>query len=215
MPFGAAHRPRPETRRQEEAFAVLDAVLDRGFPEGGVAQVFGGPSSGKTTLAHRIVSSFVRRGECAAWVDLPDAFDPDGARDAGVDLDRVLWVAPRDPVMAVRAVELVLGAGGFRVVVLDLGGSLAGRLRLPAAAWLRVSRAATVRRATLVVLAATCVAGTFATLVLEASVSRPVFSPPEASRSFFEGTVSALRVRKCRGGPPVDRPLRFFASPTR
>lgn len=199
--------------RNRKDFSVLDITVGVRLPNAGIAEILGGVSSGKTTLAHLIVSSFVRRGEFAAWVDLPNAFDPYCALDAGVDLDRLLWVAPADPIMAIRTTELVLGVGGFRVVVLDLGCSDAAKRRVSTSAWLRMSRAAALRRAMLLVLGSAYAPGSFATLSLESSGSRPVFSAQGGPFPFFRGASSSLRVRKFKGGPLLDRPVRFFATP--
>ena len=119
----------------------LDAVLGGGLPCGAITEIFGGVSSGRTTLAQVLISAVTHGGEFAAWIDLPNAFDPHCARAAGVDLERVLWVSPTDHLAALRAVEHVLDAGGFRVVVLDLDRPSGGR-SVPASAWLRMGRAA-------------------------------------------------------------------------
>jgi hypothetical protein len=88
-------------------------------------------------------------------VDAFDRFDPAGAAAAGVDVDRVLWV--RGPActaeqaspalidralsQAIRAFDLIIGAGGFALVVLDLADAPSRAIRaLPAATWLRLAR---------------------------------------------------------------------------
>lgn len=114
--------------------------------------------------------------------------------------------------MAVRAVEQVLGADGFRVVVLDLG-QVSPRPCLPASVWLRMSRVAKVRRAAILVLASTRAVGTFSALSLEASEGHRAFSG-DGGGCFFVGASSSLRICKIKGGLPSDRSLRFFASTT-
>jgi hypothetical protein len=197
-------------RHLESLLLAPDGVL----PYGGITEIFGGISSGKTTLAYVVVSSFVRRGELAAWIDLPDAFDPSCARRAGVDLDRVLWVAPSNVAMAVRAIESVLAMDGFRVVILDLGIFISTRSTVSASAWLRLNRVASRRSCAIVVLASAHATGAFSTLSMEANASRRVFVGEDGSCSFFEGTYSALQIRKFKNGPLSDRPFRFFASTT-
>lgn len=209
----ASYAEEGQSARNHKDFSALDIAVGARLPNVGIAEILGGVSSGKTTLAHLIVSSFVRRGDFAAWVDLPNAFDPDCALGAGTDLDRLLWVAPADPIMAIRTTELVLSVGGFRVVVLDLGCSDAAKRRVSTSAWLRVSRAAAIRRAMLLVLGSAYAPGAFATLSLESSGSRAVFAAQDGPVPFFRGTSSSLRVRKLKGGPLLDRPVQFFARP--
>ncbi len=96
------------------------------------------------------------RGEVAALVDTVDRFDPASAAALGLDLSRVLWV--RGPALtveaarpamveravqqAVRAFDLIIRAGGFGLVVLDLGDVPPRVVRsLPHTTWLRLAHA--------------------------------------------------------------------------
>ncbi|MGV8038771.1 MAG: hypothetical protein AB2L07_01340 [Thermoanaerobaculaceae bacterium] len=99
---------------------ALDAWLGGGWPLGKVAELVGRHCAGRTTAAVATVAAATARGEVVAWIDAADALDPASLAAAGVDLERVLWVRPATPEQAVRAAELVLEAGGFTVVVVDL-----------------------------------------------------------------------------------------------
>ena len=58
-------------------------------------------------------------------LDPADALDPLSVRAAGVDLSRLLWIRPtgRDALkQALQAADMVLDAGGFAALVLDLAG---------------------------------------------------------------------------------------------
>ena len=90
------------------------------------------------------------RGEIAALVDTFDQLDVASAADAGIDLDRLLWIrggpasGGSDSTInrALKALNLVLQAGGFGCVVLDLADAPASALkRIPFTTWLRVQRA--------------------------------------------------------------------------
>jgi len=98
----------------------LDLVLGGGWPRGRVGELSGPVSSGHTGIAVASVAAATARGEVAAWIDAARAFDPTSVERAGVGLERVLWVRVDGVFQAVRAAELVLEAGGFSVVVLDL-----------------------------------------------------------------------------------------------
>src|SRR5437879_7778603 len=117
---------RPErVARLTTGLAVLDEALGGGLPRGRVAELAGAPSTGRTGLACAIAAAATRAGETIAWVDPADVLEPAAAAAAGVALARLLWVKPRSVSDACRAAEILLGAGGFGLVVLDLGLSRA------------------------------------------------------------------------------------------
>src|SRR5918996_5211018 len=137
----------------------LDACLRGGLPRGQLSEIAGPRSSGRTTLLLHLIAAAAGRGEIAALVDTLDRFDLTSACVAGVDLDRLLWVrghaittsggsslspqALLDRIVdrALKALNLVLQAGGFGVVALDLADVPAVALkRLPFTTWLRVQR---------------------------------------------------------------------------
>jgi len=99
----------------------VDALLGGGWPQGKVGELIGPVSAGRTAVATATMASATGRGEVVAWLDAADAFDPASVAAAGVLLDRVLWVRPSGVEETTRAAELVLGTGGFTVVVADLG----------------------------------------------------------------------------------------------
>lgn len=85
--------------------AAVDALLEGGFPIGAMTELAGPESSGRTSLTLSFLARITHEGRVAAWVDVSDAFDPESAAAAGVDLDRVLWVrcgvvSPKPPAPA-------------------------------------------------------------------------------------------------------------------
>ena len=130
--------------------AALDACLGGGLPRGQLSEIAGPPSSGRTTLALQTMAASTRRGEIAAFVDTFDRFDVASAAAAGIDLDRLLWIrgssGPEGGAdgfinRALKALNLVLQAGGFACVVLDLADAPPAALtRIPYTTWLRVPR---------------------------------------------------------------------------
>ena len=141
--------------------AALDACLRGGVPRGQLSEIVGPSSCGRTTLTLQTMAASTQRGEIAALVDTFDRLDVASAADAGIDLARLLWI--RGPSMslgagsavslgeaggtdaainrALKAANLVLQAGGFGCVVLDLGDAPPPALRrIPFTTWLRVQR---------------------------------------------------------------------------
>ena len=122
--WASRERARP---RCPSGVSRLDEALGGGWPQGRVCELVGPRSCGRTGVAIATLATATARGEVAAWIDGADAFDPASAAAAGVSLDRVLWVRPRALGETVRAAEMVLEAGGFTALVLDLGaGQRAG-----------------------------------------------------------------------------------------
>jgi recombination protein RecA len=160
VPAGPA--PPPEVPAAPSGDAGLDERLGGGWPRGQVSEIAGPRSSGRTRLAVATLAAATRRGEPAAFIDTLDTFDPSSAADAGIAWPWLLWVrgtplahtrygagVPRDEGdllahavnRAVKAAALVLQAGGFGVVVLDLADVPPVALRrLPFTTWLRLAR---------------------------------------------------------------------------
>ena len=95
----------------------LDAALGGGLARGQLHEIVAPAGAGGTALLRACLAAATQAGELCALVDPADSFDP---RQPGIDLRRLLWVRPRDPVQALRAAEIALEAR-FALVALDLG----------------------------------------------------------------------------------------------
>lgn len=137
-----AARGAPDDRVAPTGAPALDAALGGGLRRGHLSEIVGPPSSGRTTLVCEICRAAAARGEIAALVDTHDRFDPASAACAGVHLPQLLWIRDRGDVLrALKAMNLVLQAGGFGIVILDLADVRRHALRaIPMTTWLRLSR---------------------------------------------------------------------------
>jgi len=201
--------PEP-VRRLPSDRASLDALLAGGLPRGRVSEVLGPRSSGKTSLIFTWLAAATRRGEVVACVDLADALHPASVAVAGADLRRVLWVRPPSAVAGMRCTELLLHAGGFAMVVLDLGDPMPRPLR--SHLWPRLLRVAEQSHTALVVLAPQRVAGSFAVLSLGIRSQRAVWHP--GRWPLFEGFATAVHVARNKLGVPGGHALLHVATPT-
>jgi hypothetical protein len=146
---------RADLEQASTGHAGLDARLQGGIPRGHVSELVGPRSSGRTAVLLQLLAAATARGELVALVDALDMLDVESAADAGIDLDRLLWVrghvvtSPglcrdlnhRALVQAVRALTLVLEAGNFGLVVFDVGEAPSDAIRrLPFTTWLRLHR---------------------------------------------------------------------------
>lgn len=156
-------------RRLPVGSAALDALLGGGLPRGYLSEIVGGRASGRTALLYALLAATTRAGEVAAVVDLPDALDPASLARAGARLERVLWVRPPAPRAALQCAELILAAGGFALVALDLDGASA---RLSPAVWPRLAQAARRAGAACVVSGAQRRAAAAAALALQLDARR-------------------------------------------
>lgn len=139
--------------------AALDARLEGGIPRGHLSEVIGPRSSGRLAVAVSALAAATTRGEAVALIDPLDMFDPVSASACGIDFQRMLWIRgdatesarmslsceygtlQKNVDRAVKALNLVLQAGGFGLVVLDLGEVAPQAIkRLPYTTWLRLHR---------------------------------------------------------------------------
>jgi recombination protein RecA len=138
---------RPWIAQPEEQVAAtgvpgIDAPLGGGLRRGHVSEIVGPRSSGRTSILNQAFAAATARGEVVAMIDTSDRFDPAGADANGVDLSRLLWIRERgDAARALKALNLVLQAGGFGVVAFDLADVPAMAIRqFPYTTWMRIAR---------------------------------------------------------------------------
>ncbi len=116
--------------------------LTGGLPRGAVTEICGPSGSGRTSLMLSALALRTAEGEACAFIDAHNAFDPYSAEATGVELSQLLWVRCASIDQAFRATDLVLHAGGFGLVALDLGDFPPETVRrLPLYVWFRFRRA--------------------------------------------------------------------------
>jgi hypothetical protein len=138
----ASCRAPDEERLAATGAPAVDAALGGGLRRGHLSEVIGARSSGRSALLVAIAAAAASRGEVVALIDTHDRFDPVSADAAGLDLARLLWVRESGNAdRALKAMHLVLQAGGFGVVALDLADGSGPALRqFPHTTWLRLAR---------------------------------------------------------------------------
>ena len=170
-PLALAPRSAPEGI--PTGIPVLDAI-----PRGSLSEICGPASSGRTSIAISLMAEITAREEVCALIDTAGAFDPLSAAQAGVRLDRLLWIrCAGDAERALKAADLVIQAGGFGLVVFDLGDTpLRMARRISLTSWFRLRRAVEHTPAAIVVIAREPMAKTCASLVLEMRRGAPAWS---------------------------------------
>ena len=210
--FPAALTPVPRTIRETAPTGIpqVDHLLEGGLPIGAISEITGPMSSGRTSLALAFLARRTQEDRVCAWVDAHDAFDSESAAANGVALGQLLWVRCKAPNptakpwarldQALSATDLLLQAGGFSTIVLDLGGISADHgKRVPLATWFRFRQAADRTRCSLLVLAQQPLAQSSAAAVLECTREdcsrQPEESPSQTVLTGFTYQVSSGRQR--------------------
>ena len=181
--FSKAELESDITRRFADAFKVhektvvetlstgveeIDA-LTGGLPRGGISEIFGPASSGRTSLMFSMLAHATTHEETCALVDTNDVFAPTTAVAAGIDFDRLLWIRCAGNLEhAFKATDLLLHAGGFGLVILDLG-DVAGKdaRRIITSWWYRFRRTVEDRPTVLTVISEEACTRSCAALALE------------------------------------------------
>ena len=138
-----------------------------GLPRGSLTEIYGPPCSGKTSILHSALAARTCASETCALVDAQDAFDPASSQASGVFLSKLLWVRSHGIEQAFRSLDLLLQAGGFGFVVLDIADAPVRLVRkIPLNVWFRLRRAVENTSTILLVLSQESNAKTCASLVL-------------------------------------------------
>ena len=154
----------------------LDA-LTGGLPRGAISEIFGPPSSGRTSVMVSILAEAAAHDEVSALVDGHDAFDPKSAAAAGLELNRLLWVRCHKLDQVLKSTDLLLQGGGFGRVVMDLTDLPLPHVRsIPLASWFRFQRTIEKTPTALLVMSPENVVKSAASLVLRMSMSRALRS---------------------------------------
>lgn len=110
--------------------------LTGGLPRGAISEIFGPASSGRTSLTYSLLAYATAHEETCALVDTNDVFAPTTAAAAGIDFDRLLWIRCAGNLEhAFKAADLLLHAGGFGLVILDLGDVAGNEARRIISSW--------------------------------------------------------------------------------
>jgi recA bacterial DNA recombination protein len=121
--FGDAFRLHEKRPREvlSSGVAEIDSFVG-GLPRGALTEIFGPASSGRTSFMLSAMAHATSNDEVCALVDTSNVFDPRSAAAAGMKFDRLLWIRCANHLEhAFKATDMLLQAGGFGLVMLDLG----------------------------------------------------------------------------------------------
>lgn len=96
----------------------VDRILGGGFVRGSLNQIVGPKSSGKTTTCIHAMVEAQKIGP-VLFIDLEHSFDPNYARDLGLDIHNLFLSQPEYAEQAFDVIETMVGSGGLSLVVVD------------------------------------------------------------------------------------------------
>ena len=132
---GAIMKLDEQSKLQVEAIPTGSLSLDLalgvgGVPKGRVVEIYGPESSGKTTLASHIVAEVQKQGGTAAFIDAEHAFDPEYAKNLGINVDELLISQPDTGEQALDIAETLVRSNGVDVIVVDSVAALTPRAEI-------------------------------------------------------------------------------------
>jgi|SRR5687767_6171502 len=204
--FGDAFRIHEKAAPETLSTGIAEVdTLTGGIPRGAITEIFGPRSSGRTSLLYSLLAYATAHDEICALVDTNDVFAPTAAAAAGIDLDRLLWVrCAANLEQAFKATDLLLHAGGFGLVILDIG-DVAGKdaRRIISSWWYRFRRTVENRPTAIVVISEEACTRSCAALTLE------LHGTGEWSRNLLN--FNSINVNRCRPFAPVLHESQFRA----
>ena len=209
-----AYRDRNTFELVSTGIPEMDALFG-GLPRGAMTEVCGAACSGRTSFLLSALASRTADGEVCALVDARDSFDPLTGNAAGIALDKLLWVRCQNIDQALRAMDLLIQAGGFGMVAVDLSDVPTRTVRqVPLNAWFRFRRAVEDTPTILLMIEQESHAKTCASLVLrlEAGDARWQEASPQVAQALMPvHTEAAPRFLRTLSIYPFSRLLQGFA----
>jgi hypothetical protein len=159
-----------ERGRRATGLPALDQLLGGGWPRAALSEISGRRSSGRTAVVRAALAAAITVGESTALVDVGGTLDAHAAAMSTTTASAttspgppLLWIRCQ-AAQALKAADLVVAAGGFGMVALDLCDA---RLRIPDAAWIRLRHAARAQGTTVLIVSGTRRLGAFAAAAVD------------------------------------------------
>ncbi len=217
VPAALSHKLRQSADLFATGIAEIDGALGGGIPRGSITEVSGAASTGKTSLGLATIAAITQSGAACAWVDVSDSLSPESAAAASVVLKRLLWLRTTSErkqkvtdkpwsrlEQALKATDLLLQAGGFAAIVLDMSDVLPQHTsRIPLATWYRFRLAAEHARTALIFLTQSPCASSCAALALRCELVNVVpFSSGRETALFERQQYAMIRERNRNESTP-------------
>lgn len=117
--YTASDAPIVDVPRISVGSLSMDVALCGGLPTGRIVELYGEESSGKSTMALKVIANAQKMGKRAVYIDAEHTFDRDWARLLGVDLDTLFLPPFETAEQACEIVEASVISGKCGVIVID------------------------------------------------------------------------------------------------
>lgn len=111
--------PGVEVKRISSGRLCMDIPFGGGVPVGRIIEFYGGESSGKTTAAIHMIAAHQQHNKGCAFVDYEHAFDPEYARNLGVDTDKLVFTQPTYAEQGLSIIEKLIDTKEVGLIVVD------------------------------------------------------------------------------------------------
>jgi recombination protein RecA len=101
-----------------------------GLPRGRIIEVFGPESVGKTTVALHAIAEAQKKGGIAAFIDAEHAFDPEYAKNIGINVEDLLISQPDTGEQALEIAETLVRSNAVDIIVIDSVAALVPRAEI-------------------------------------------------------------------------------------
>ena len=100
-------------------FTDLNELIGGGIPCAQITELVGAPTCGLIALLFQIIVSAQSQRRITVYIDLSRGFDPSCATQYGIQLEHLLVARPDDVESALDILQIVAGAPGAGLIVLD------------------------------------------------------------------------------------------------
>lgn len=129
--FLLGSNPKQKVKSIPSGSMALDRALGvGGYPMGRIVEIYGPESSGKTTMMMHLIAEAQKLGKYCAFVDAEHAFDPDYAKNLGINIDELVFTQPDNGEQALELAEKFVNSGEISVVVVDSVSALTPRAEI-------------------------------------------------------------------------------------
>ncbi len=110
--------------------AIDSALGVGGLPKGRIIEIYGGESSGKTTLTLSVIAQAQKNKGTCAFIDVEHALDPAYAKRLGVNIEELLISQPDCGEDALSIAETLIKSNAVDVIVVDSVAALVTKQEL-------------------------------------------------------------------------------------
>ncbi len=121
----------PDIESIETGSPTLDYALGvGGIPRGRITEIYGGESTGKSSLSLSIIANAQKQGLTCLYIDAEHAMDLVYAKTLGVDVDNLLFSQPQTAEEALSIVDQMTSTGEVGLIVVDSVAALTAKAEM-------------------------------------------------------------------------------------